>query len=52
MSREVVALLLFGLAGFLAGGAFSMWKRTRGMAVALGGAALLAVGGATAWLLS
>ena len=52
MSRDVVALLLFALAGFLAGGVFSTWKRSRGLAVVLGVAALLAVGGAVAWLMS
>ncbi|EID53136.1 hypothetical protein [Saccharomonospora xinjiangensis] len=52
MSREVVGLLLFALAGFLAGGAFSLWKKSRGMAVAIGAAAVLAAGGAVLWLSS
>ncbi|WP_019816244.1 hypothetical protein [Saccharomonospora saliphila] len=50
MSDSVVALLLFGVAGFLAGGAFTMWKNSRGLAVALGAAALLAGGGGVLWL--
>lgn len=50
MSDNVVALLLFAVGGFLAGGTFSMWKKSRGLAVAVGAAALLAVGGAVAWI--
>lgn len=52
MSRDIVVLLLFAVAGFLAGGAFSLWKKSRGLAVAIGAAALLAVGGAVVWLSS
>ncbi|MEW2506356.1 hypothetical protein ACQPXB_12030 [Amycolatopsis sp. CA-161197] len=50
MSKEVVAVLLLALAGFLAGGVYSTWKTAKFIAVALGVAALLAVGGAVAWL--
>lgn len=50
MSDTIVALLLFAVGGFLAGGAFSTWKNSRPTAVALAVAGLLAVGGAVAWL--
>ncbi|SFQ36136.1 hypothetical protein SAMN05421810_106288 [Amycolatopsis arida] len=47
---QLVPLLLFALAGFLLGGVYSTWKRSRPLAVTLGVAAALAVGGAVAWL--
>lgn len=50
MSQDLVVVLLFAVAGFLVGGAVSMWKKSRGMAVLLAAAALLAGGGAVAWL--
>ncbi|TWE23048.1 hypothetical protein [Prauserella muralis] len=50
MSGQWVALLLLAVAGFLAGGAYSTWKNSRALAVTLGFAAALAVGGAVAWL--
>ncbi|WP_199285646.1 hypothetical protein [Saccharomonospora iraqiensis] len=50
MSDALVALLLFAVGGFLAGGAVTTWKNSRVAAVALAVAALLAVGGAVAWL--
>ncbi|MFF5990535.1 hypothetical protein [Prauserella flavalba] len=51
MSGSWVALLLLAVAGFLAGGVWSTWKNgSRGLAAALGAAALLAIGGAVAWL--
>ncbi|WP_167305397.1 hypothetical protein [Saccharomonospora piscinae] len=50
MSRDIVALLLFAVAGFLVGGAISTVKKSRGLAVALGAAALVAGGGAVLWL--
>ena len=52
MSEAFVALLLFALAGFLAGGAFSLWKKSKGVALAIGAAALLSAGGAVLWLSS
>ncbi|WP_197320385.1 hypothetical protein [Saccharomonospora sp. NB11] len=52
MSSDVVGLLLFALAGFLAGGTFSLWKKSKGLALAIGAAALLAGGGAVIWLSS
>ncbi|MFC4000839.1 hypothetical protein ACFS2C_12280 [Prauserella oleivorans] len=51
MSQQWVPLLLLGLAGFLAGGVYSTWRNgSRGLAVALGVATALALGGAVAWL--
>ncbi|EHR49775.1 hypothetical protein SacmaDRAFT_1499 [Saccharomonospora marina XMU15] len=43
-------LVLFAVAGFLAGGAYSVWKKSRPLSVALGVTALLAAGAAIAWL--
>jgi hypothetical protein len=50
VSKEIVAVLLLALAGFLIGGVYSTWKTAKAMAVALAVAAVLAVGGAVAWL--
>jgi hypothetical protein len=50
VSKEIVAVLLLALAGFLIGGVYSTWKTAKVMAVALAVAAVLAVGGAVAWL--
>ena len=50
MSKEVVGVLLLALAGFLAGGVYSTWKTAKFLAIVLLVAALLAVGGAVAWL--
>lgn len=50
VSKEVIAVLLLALGGFLIGGVYSTWKTAKFVAVALGVAALLAVGGAIAWL--
>jgi hypothetical protein len=50
VSKEIVGLLLLALAGILVGGAYSMWKAARKMAVVVGIASLLAVGAAVAWL--
>ncbi|MFE0025150.1 hypothetical protein [Amycolatopsis sp. NPDC059021] len=52
MSKEIVAVLLLALGGFLIGGVYSTWKTARFMAGVLGVAALLAIGGAIAWLAS
>ncbi|MFD9963131.1 hypothetical protein [Amycolatopsis sp. NPDC058986] len=52
MSKEIVAVLLLALGGFLIGGVYSTWKTARFMAGVLGVAALLAIGGAVAWLAS
>ncbi|QRP44176.1 hypothetical protein [Amycolatopsis sp. FDAARGOS 1241] len=52
MSKEVIAILLLALGGFLAGGVYSTWKTAKFIAVVLGLAALLAIGGAVVWLVS
>jgi hypothetical protein len=50
VSKEVVAVLLLALGGFLIGGVYSTWKTAKFMAGILAVAALLAVGGAALWL--
>lgn len=50
MSKEVVGVLLLAVGGFLAGGVYSTWKTARVLAIILLVAALLAVGGAIAWI--
>ncbi|MFI5609783.1 hypothetical protein [Amycolatopsis sp. NPDC051903] len=52
MSKEVIAVLLLALGGFLAGGVYSTWKTAKFIAVVLGLAAVLAIGGAVVWLVS
>ncbi|TDP42982.1 hypothetical protein DFR75_1012101 [Nocardia ignorata] len=44
------AVLLFALAGFLLGGAYTTWKNNRAMSIALIAAAALAAAGAFLWL--
>lgn len=48
----MIAVLLLALGGFLAGGVYSTWKTAKFIAVVLGLAAVLAIGGAVVWLLS
>ncbi|QWF78111.1 hypothetical protein HUW46_01506 [Amycolatopsis sp. CA-230715] len=50
VSKEVVAVLLLALAGFLIGGVYSLWKTAKLFAGLLAIAAVLAVGGAVVWL--
>lgn len=45
-----VAAGLFALAGFLAGGAYSLWRTARPLAALLGVAAALATAGGVVWL--
>ncbi|MGW5719095.1 hypothetical protein ACWEVP_23190 [Amycolatopsis sp. NPDC003865] len=52
MSNSVIGVLLLALGGFLVGGVYSTWKTAKFMAVVLGVAALLAIGGAIFWLMS
>jgi hypothetical protein len=52
VSKEIVAVLLLALAGFLIGGVYSTWKTMKVMAIVLAVAAAIAVGGAVAWLTS
>ncbi|WP_194816316.1 hypothetical protein [Nocardia sp. XZ_19_385] len=49
MSTDVSVILLLALSGFLAGGAYSLWKTTRPLAIVLAVCAVLAAGGAIAW---
>lgn len=44
------SVLLFALAGFLLGGAYTTWKNNRAMSIALIAAAVLAAIGAALWL--
>jgi hypothetical protein len=48
----VLPVVLLGLGGFLIGGVYALWRTARLMAMVLALAALLAVGGGVAWLLS
>lgn len=50
VSNTTIAVLLFALGGFLIGGVYATWKSVKFMAVVLGIGALLAIGGAIAWL--
>ncbi|MGW3993474.1 hypothetical protein [Amycolatopsis sp. NPDC004772] len=52
MSNGVVGVLLLALGGFLVGGVWSTWKSSKFLAVVLGIAALLAIGGAIFWFSS
>ncbi|OXR46078.1 hypothetical protein B7C42_01042 [Nocardia cerradoensis] len=49
VSNSVIVALLLAVAGFLVGGAFTMWKNSRALSVMLGVCAVLAVVGAVAW---
>ncbi|PRY42430.1 hypothetical protein [Umezawaea tangerina] len=51
MPKEYVGIGLLALAGFLLGGVYSTWKTAKAVAAVLGVLALVAVGGAVAWLL-
>jgi hypothetical protein len=50
MSKEFAVIGLLAVAGFLLGGVYSTWKTARVLAIILGLAAALAVGGAIVWL--
>ncbi|MCP2166318.1 hypothetical protein [Goodfellowiella coeruleoviolacea] len=50
MSKDLIWIALMALAGFLIGGAYSMWKTAKPLAVLLGVGALLAGAGAVAWM--
>jgi hypothetical protein len=52
VSKEVAALLLFALAGFLIGGVKATWNSARTAAIVLAVLAGLAAAGAVAWLVS
>ncbi|MEU1430514.1 hypothetical protein ACFRAQ_21730 [Nocardia sp. NPDC056611] len=50
MSTDVSALILLALAGFLFGGAYSLFKTSRPLAVALAVCGVLAAVGAILWM--
>ncbi|GEM29970.1 MULTISPECIES: hypothetical protein [Nocardia] len=50
MSSSTAVILLFALAGFLIGGAFTTWKTNRSMSIGLLVAAVMAAVGAVLWL--
>ena len=50
MSKEIAVIGLIAVAGFLLGGVYSTWKTARVLAIVLGLAAAVAVGGAVVWL--
>lgn len=52
MSKELAVIGLLAVAGFLLGGVYSTWRTARFLAVVLGLAAVLAVGGAVVWWVS
>lgn len=49
-SHQLITVGLLALAGFLLGGVYTTWKTAKFMAIVLAVAAVLAVGGALAWL--
>ncbi len=51
MPKENPVIGLVILAGFLAGGVYAAWRTARVFAILLGLLAVLALGGAVAWLL-
>ena len=51
MSKEFAVIGLIAVAGFLLGGVYSTWKTARLLAIVLGLAAVVAVGGAVVWLI-
>ncbi|TDV46244.1 hypothetical protein [Actinophytocola oryzae] len=52
MSKEVVVIILLAVAGFLIGGVYSTYRTAKLLAVILGLAAAVAVGGAIVWMAS
>jgi hypothetical protein len=52
MPKEVAVIGLLAVAGFLIGGVYTTWKTAKLLAVLLLVAAILAAGGAIAWLAS
>jgi len=49
--KEVLVIGLVIVAGFLAGGVYAAWKTARVFALLLGALAVLAIGGAIAWMM-
>jgi hypothetical protein len=52
MSKEVVAIVLIAVAGFLVGGVYSTYKTAKVLAVILAICAAVAAGGAVIWMVS
>jgi hypothetical protein len=52
MSKEVIVIILIAVAGFLIGGVYSTYKTAKVLAMVLGLAAVVAVGGAVVWMVS
>jgi hypothetical protein len=52
MSKEVIVIILIAVAGFLIGGVYSTYKTAKVLAMILGLAAVVAVGGAVVWMVS
>jgi hypothetical protein len=52
MSKEVVVIILLAVAGFLVGGVYSTYKTAKILAMVLGLAAAVAIGGAVVWMVS
>jgi hypothetical protein len=50
LTKELIAVLLLALAGFLIGGVYATWKSARALAMGVAVAAVLAIVGAIAWL--
>ncbi|MGJ7906066.1 hypothetical protein ACOQFL_06260 [Actinopolyspora sp. H202] len=48
--RDFLPIILLAVAGFLAGGSYSMWKTARGPAVVLAAGAVLALAGGLLWM--
>ncbi|WP_169813234.1 hypothetical protein [Nocardia jejuensis] len=51
MSKDVPVILLLAIAGFLFGGAWSTWKNTRPLAIALAVCGVLAAAASILWLI-
>ncbi|MFG1790261.1 hypothetical protein [Nocardia altamirensis] len=49
MPTDVTVILLFALAGFLLGGAYTTWKTARPLSIGLAVCAALAIAGGAAW---
>jgi len=52
VSKEFAIIALLAVAGFLIGGVYSTWKTAKAVAILLLVAAVLAAGGAVAWIAS
>ncbi|MEV6770512.1 hypothetical protein AB0N05_18010 [Nocardia sp. NPDC051030] len=49
MSSDVPVIILLAIAGFLFGGAYSTWKTSRRLAIALAVCGVLAAAGSILW---